>query len=83
MSAADQAKEDRAIRRVENFLYTDEGKEALKKFLTEDRAGKKIFKEYQRNNPGKTIDEAIKDNDPDLLNEVKYAPGMRAKADDL
>ena len=81
MSAADQAKEDRAIRRVENFLYTDEGKEALKKFLTEDRAGKKIFKEYQRNNPGKTIDEAIKDNDPDLLNEVKYAPGMRAKAD--
>ena len=32
-------------------------------------------------NPGKTIDEAIKDNDPDLLNEVKYAPGMRAKAD--
>ena len=83
MSAADQAKEDRAIRRVENFLYTDEGKEALKKFLTEDRAGKKIFKEYQRNNPGKTIDEAIKDNDPDLLNEVKYAPGMRAKADVL
>ena len=83
MSAADQAKEDRAIRRVENFLYTDEGKEALKKFLTEDRAGKKIFKEYQRNNPGKTIDEAIKDNDPDLLNEVKYAPGMRAKADGL
>ena len=80
MSAADQAKEDRAIRRVENFLDTDEGKEALKKFLTEDRAGKKIFKEYQRNNPGKTIEEAIKDNDPDLLNEVKYAPGMRAKA---
>ena len=81
MSAADQAKEDRAIRRVENFLDTDEGKEALKKFLTEDRAGKKIFKEYQRNNPGKTIDEAIKENDPDILNEVKYAPGMRAKTD--